>query len=178
MNTIHFEEKQRFKLIAVYVLLGILQVLFLWGLVRQVILNEPWGTKPASGLALVIINAGLFLLILFFRSINLKTVINDRYISFRFFPLQTKTKLIYWNEIKDISITEYNGIKDFWGFGLRFMPGKGWCYTLPGHSGIRLTLTNKKKILIGTHKPKEIAKILNDLKIRGIINITDRNTNF
>ena len=51
MNTIHFEEKQRFKEIAFYILLGLLQALFLWGLIQQVIFNKPWGTKPARDIA-------------------------------------------------------------------------------------------------------------------------------
>ena len=79
MDTIHFEEKQRFKGIAFYILLGLLQVLFLWGLIQQVIFNKPWGTNPASDIALIIINIGVVIFILFFFSINLKTEITEKY---------------------------------------------------------------------------------------------------
>ena len=173
MHTIQLQENQRFKELAIYILLGLLQALFLWGLIQQVIFDKPWGTKPASDFALIFLNMGMLLLIFLFLSFNLKTVITEQYISFRFFPLQNKMRTIYWRDIKNVKIIEYDGITEYWGYGLRFMPGKGWCYTMPGHHGIRLTLTNGKKILIGTHMTKEISHILNDLKNRGTIDVTD-----
>lgn len=172
MNTIQIEEKQRFKEIALYIILGLLQVLFLWGFFQQVIFNKPWGTKPAGDIVLLTINIGVFVLILLFFSINLKTTITDNYFSFRFFPFQIRRKIIYWKEIQNIRIVRYDGIKEFWGYGLRYMPGKGWCYTISGDYGVRVTLKNGKKLLIGTHKPKEISQIFDDLKNRGIINKT------
>ena len=170
---IQFEENQRFKELTIYILSGLLQSLFLWGFIQQVIFNKPWGTRPAGDLALIIINIGMFLLIILFFSFNLKTLITEQYISFRFFPLQTRMKIIYWEEVKNVSVIKYDGMKEYWGFGLKYMPGKGWCYTMPGHYGIKLTLTNKKKILIGTHMTEEITHILNDLINRDIIDATD-----
>jgi len=169
MTTIQFEENQRFKELVIYILLGLFQALFLWGLIQQVIFNKPWGTKPASDLALIIINLGMFLLIILFFSFNLKTIITQQYIGFRFFPLQIRMRIIYWEQVKNVSIIQYDGMKEYWGFGLKYMPGKGWCYTMPGHFGIKLTLTNEKKILIGTHKTNEISHILSNLKERRII---------
>ncbi|MBA7568794.1 hypothetical protein ES708_10529 [subsurface metagenome] len=173
MDTIHFGEKQRFRGIVFYILLGLLQALFLWGLIQQVIFNKPWGTNPASDNALIIINIGVVIFILFFFSINLKTVITNTCISFRMFPFHIKKKNLEWSVIKDVKIVKYDGIKEYWGYGLRFMPGKGWCYTISGDHGIRLILMNEKKILIGTHRAKEISQIFDDLKNNGIINITD-----
>lgn len=86
MDAIHFEEKQRFKEIAFYILLGLLQSLFLWGLIQQVIFNKPWGTKPSGDIALIIINIGVFALMLLLYSVNLKTRITEKYISFRMAP--------------------------------------------------------------------------------------------
>ena len=57
--------------------------------------------------------------------------------------------------------------------GLRYMPGKGWCYTMPGKYAIKLFLNNGRRILIGTHTPKEISQILHDLKNKGIIELLD-----
>jgi hypothetical protein len=138
-----------------------------------VIFNKPWGTRPASDLALIIINMGMFLFIILFFSFNLKTLITEQYISFRFFPMQTNMKIIYWKQVKSVRITKYNGIKEYWGYGLRYMPGKGWCYTMPGQVAIKLTLVNDKKILIGTHMTAEITQILRDLKNKEIVELTD-----
>ena len=170
---IQFEENQRFKELAIYILLGLLQILFLWGFIRQVLFNKPWGTRPASDLALIIINMGMFLFIILFFLFNLKTIITEQYISFRFYPLQIKMRIIYWEQVESVSVIKYDGMKEYWGFGLKYMPGKGWCYTMPGHFGLKLTLTNKKTILIGTHLPEEINQFLNGLIRRGIINVTD-----
>ena len=137
------------------------------------IFNKPWGTRPASDLALIIINMVMFLFIILFFSFNLKTVITEQYISFRFFPLQTRMKIIYWEEVKNVSVIKYDGMKEYWGFGLKYMPGKGWCYTMPGHNGIKLTLTSGKTILIGTHMAEEVTQIINVLKKRGTINVID-----
>jgi hypothetical protein len=138
-----------------------------------VLFNKPWGTRPASDLALIIINMGMFLFIILFFLFNLKTIITEQYISFRFYPLQIKMRIIYWEQVESVSVIKYDGLKEYWGFGLKYMPGKGWCYTMPGHYGLKLTLTNKKTILIGTHMPEEINQFLNGLIKRGIINVTD-----
>jgi hypothetical protein len=169
LNTILFEENQRFREIAFYILLAILQILFLWGLTQQVIFQKPWGTKPAGDSTLIIINLGVLALNLLLVSINLRTVITDKYLSVRIFPFQIKDRIIKWCEIKKIKIIKYDGIRDYWGYGLRYMPGKGWCYTISGNLGIKLTLTDNKEILIGTHKTEEISQIIDELKIRGII---------
>lgn len=78
MHTNHFEENQRFKELAIYILMGLLQTLFFWGLIRQIEFNKPWGTKPAGDFVLIIINLGMLLLILLFFSFNLKTVITEQ----------------------------------------------------------------------------------------------------
>ncbi len=173
METIHIEEKQRFKEIAFYILLGLVQILFLWGLIQQVIFNKPWGTKPAGDIVLIVINFGIFSLIILFFSISLKTWITDKYISFRMFPFQIRKKVIEWSEIQSGKIVKYNGIKEYWGYGFKYMPGKGWCYTISGDFGIRIMLKNGEKILIGTHIAKEISQVFDNLKNRGIINIID-----
>lgn len=166
MDAIHIEEKQRFKEIAFFVLLGLLQALFLWGLIQQVIFNKPWGTKPSGDIALIIINIGVFALMLLLFSVNLKTRITEKSISFRMAPFQIREKIIEWGEVQEAKIVKYDGIREYWGYGLRYMPGKGWCYTISGDFGIRVTLKNGKKLLIGTHKAKEISQLLDDLKNR------------
>ena len=113
MNSNQLEEKQRFKEIALYILLGLIQILFLWGFFQQVILNKPWGTKPADDIVLIIINIGIFVLILLFFSINLNTTITDNYISFSMLPFQIRRKIIYWSEIQNAKIIKYDGIKEF-----------------------------------------------------------------
>ena len=85
------------------------------------------------------------------------------------FPFHINTKTVEWSEVKKITVVKYDGIKEYFGFGFRYMPGKGWCYTITGDYGIRIVFTNEKRILIGTHKAKELSKIIDDFINRGII---------
>lgn len=60
-------------------------------------------------------------------------------------------------------------LKSINGYGSRYSSKKGLRYTISGPYGIKLTLSNGKKILIGTHRPEEISQIIDDLETRGII---------
>ena len=173
MPEIEFKENQRFKELSVFILVGLLQLLFLWGLIQQVFLNKPWGTKPAGDLTLIIINLGNVLLIALLFSFNLKTKINEESIRFKFSPLHIRTRSISWKQVKSVRMIKYDGIKEYWGYGLRYMPGKGWCYTMPGEYAILLFLKNGKKTLIGTHKTSEITQILRFLKSKEIVEFPD-----
>jgi len=173
MPAIKFEENQHFKELPFYILIGLLQLLFLWGFIQQIVFNKPWGIKPASDLALITINLGILIVLLFLSLFNLKTSINEHCIRFKFSPLQINMRTVYWKQVKSVRIVKYDGIKEYWGYGLRYMPGKGWCYTMPGQFAIKLILNNGKRILIGTHMPKEITQIFHDLKSKGIVELPD-----
>jgi len=171
----NFTENQHFKELPIFILVGILQVIFLWGFFQQIILKLPWGIKPGSDLSLILINLGTILIILFLATWNLKTAINEHSIKFKFAPLQINMRTVYWEQVQKVRIGQYDGIKEYWGYGLRYMPGKGWCYTMPGKYAIQLILKNGRSILIGTHKPKEVSLILSDLKNKGIIESFEEN---
>jgi hypothetical protein len=169
MNSIHFHEKQKFTFLPAKIIVGLIQVLFLWGLIQQVIFDKPWGVKPASDSALIIINIGVFLLLLLFISIKLKTDITEENISFQMLPFQIRKRSIPWNKVQQARVIKYDGFNEYWGFGIKYMRGKGWCYTLPGEYGIKLILKNGKQILIGTDKPKELHQTVKKIKEHEII---------
>jgi hypothetical protein len=169
MDSIHFEENQRFREIAFFILIWIIQLLFLWGLTQQLIFHKPWGERPASDNILIILNTGIGLINILMLSINLETEITERCIRFRFYPFHLKEKVIEWHDIKEARVIKYDGIKEYWGYGLRFCAGKGWCYTISGNDGLRLVLKNDKRILIGTHNAKEISHVIDELKARKIL---------
>jgi hypothetical protein len=169
MNPIQFEENQKFREIAFFILVGIIQLLFLWGLTQQVIFHKPWGQIPAPDEILIVLNIVVLAVLLLVNSIHLKTVITEKHILFRMAPFQIKDKIVNWTEIKDVKVIKYDGIKEYGGYGLRFKSSRGWCYTISGPYGIRIVLNNEKKILIGTHKEKEISQIIDDLRARGVL---------
>jgi hypothetical protein len=169
MSNICFEENQRFREIAIFVILWVLQLIFLAILAVQLFSRKLPGVNPTSDTILILINLVLLILNLLLYSLKLKTVNNEKFISIKMSPYHIRERIFKWSEIKDMKVVKYDGVMDYLGYGLRYMPGKGWCYTILGEYGIRLTFTNGKKILIGTHKPKEVSQIIDDLIIKGIL---------
>jgi hypothetical protein len=170
INPVLFEENQRFREIEFFILLGILQLIFLWGLTQQVILHKTWGHERTPDEILIAINLFLLALLLLFNSINLKTVITEKHILFKMTPFHIKDKILDWTEVKDVKVIKYDGMKEYSRYQLGFKSSNSRIYTVVGFYGIRIILNNEKKILIGTHREKEIAQIINDLITKGIIN--------
>lgn len=113
MTTIYFEENQKFREIVFFILIGILQLIFLWGLTQQMIFHKPWGPKPPSDNILFIMNLGLLGILLLLNSIKLKTIITDKHIAIKMYPVPIKERIISWSELKDIRVIKYDGIKEY-----------------------------------------------------------------
>jgi hypothetical protein len=47
------------------------------------------------------------------------------------------------------------------GWGIHWVPGRGWTYNLWGFDCVRLTLTNGRTVRIGTDDPEGLAEFLN-----------------
>lgn len=69
-----------------------------------------------------------------------------------FFVYETK---IAASRITTATAEEYAPIGEFGGWGLRF-GADGRAYTVRGDAGVRLTLTDGKKVLIGSQRPQEL----------------------
>lgn len=171
MNPFYFKEKQQFKEIPLFIILGLLQALFTWGLIQQVFAGKPWGSQPAPDSVLIGINIMVFILILLLFVTNLRTSITNNYICFRLFPLQLKRRVIHWPRVLHVQMVKYNGVNEYWGYGIKFSPGRGWSYALSGNYGIRITLRGGEKLLIGTHKPEELYKAIEMLEKEKILRV-------
>jgi hypothetical protein len=155
-----FQEKQVFRQLPFLLLPGLLQLLFLWGLIQQVVFDKPWGTKPAGDLVLVLINLGNLLLLIFLFSIRLELRISVQGVSFRMGPIQHRWRNILWAGIQSARLIKYDGVRDYLGYGMRYSRRKGWCYTISGTDGLELILTDQRRILIGTYRKQELIEAL------------------
>jgi hypothetical protein len=169
MKQVYFREIQRFRELALFVLVWILQILFLALMTKQVIFHEPVGVNPTNDTTYIIINLFLLAINLLLNSLKLTTEINNSGISIKFTPYHLKERIIPWSEIKEIRIVKYDGFKKYYGYGMRYLPKKGWCYTISGNTGIKLDLRNGKEILIGTHKETELVNNLKELDYKDLI---------
>jgi hypothetical protein len=97
--------------------------------------------------------------VLLFRSLKLQVTLGEDAISYRFFPVQWKYRNINTSNIETMKVIDYDPLSDYGGWGIRF--GKnGMAYTVKGNHGLYIRRTDKKPLLIGTSRPKEMESFL------------------
>jgi len=153
-DTILYKEVQRFTQWYIWILLLGLLIIPVYGIIQQLVLKEPFGDNPMSDMGLVIFFFGMLAFCYLFRMMHLKTIITKEKITIQFAPFFSKT--IPREEIAHAEIVKYG----FVGYGIRFSSTYGTIYNIKGDKGIALTLTNKKKFLIGTQKPHELEEVI------------------
>ncbi len=172
MNTILFNEVQRFRVRWAWIAVIALNLLIIYAIVQQVIFGKPFGSKPASNLTLLLIELGPLALIIFLSSIKLKTFIDDNGIHYRFFPFQLKTTYIGWDELRDAYMREYNSFYEYGGWGIRMGSGKSGKAINTSESaakGLQLKFKDNELLLIGTKRPDEISAIIDSMIAEGKI---------
>lgn len=157
MSEVLFQERQYFRQWFVWLPLLGTDVLFLWGLVQQLCMGEPWGDKPMSDLGLVLMSLLMFALTGMFMAMHLRTEITTEGVRIFFFPLTRR--FIAWDEVEQASVVEYNPLLEYGGWGLRW-GSKGRAYNVSGRTGLQLVLKDGKNVMIGTQRGEELPLIL------------------
>ncbi|MGJ1389294.1 hypothetical protein ACR78F_02890 [Sphingobacterium spiritivorum] len=98
-------------------------------------------------------------LVLFFVAIKLRTEINDNGIYVDFKPFLWN-KTYRFEDIHTYKVVKYS-IFDYGGWGMR-ISSAGIAYTTKGKYGLKLALKNGRQILIGTQRPEELSKIMDE----------------
>lgn len=136
-----------------------LNLLMIYGVVRQLIFEKQFGTNPMSDTGLIIVASILFIVSFVLMFSRLDTVINKEGIFVRYFPFNLRHKFWSWDDINAISIRSYQSMKEFGGTGIR--QGRGIkAYIVSGNQGLQFELHNGNKILIGTRYPEDINEVL------------------
>ncbi len=143
-----FQEEQQFRQ-------WWLWLLFLVLLFKIVICNDYGTATNWTDFTPILI---IVTVIILFWTIKLETKIKEDGIYIRFFPL-LKTKFYSWDTIEKAVVKKYNPLLDYGGWGIRL-----GAYNISGNMGLQLEFVNGTKLLIGTQKPEEIQKILNNIK--------------
>jgi hypothetical protein len=168
-----FSEVQKFRVRWAWLGAIILNGIFIYAIIQQIILNKPFGTKPAPDLILILLEIFFLLLLFFIRSIKLKTTFNSSGIQYRFYPFQFTTTHIEWHELSDAYIREYNSFYEYGGWGIRKgapKTGRAINTSASCNQGLQLRFRDGKLLLIGTKNPAAIQKILDEVIIAGKIN--------
>jgi hypothetical protein len=155
-----FLEKQKFNQWWVWAGLIALNMLFLYGIVQQLIFKIPFGNKPASDVLLIIFSLIPIGLTWLFYSFELTTGITKGGVVFQLKPLHSKALKVNWSEIEKAYVRDYSPLKDYGGWGYR-LSTKGKAYNVRGNKGLQLELKNGQKILIGTQKAEALERVIN-----------------
>ncbi len=139
----HFSGKWRFLYIPIVLLL-----IYLYPV--QAFLNQAFDLKSL----IPVLSFSPVILVLEFSV--LRTEFDKDAIVYRFFPFEWRKIRLGRDQIDYIEIREFNPISDFGGWGLRYDHRKDRvAYFLSGKSGIVITKTNGKKLILGTGKSAE-----------------------
>lgn len=134
---------------------------WIWGitiLVIGIVLSSIFlssGTSLDWGIVFPIGILALVYILLF--KMELKTRIDQDSLSFSYFPF-IKERKYRFEEIDSMELIEYNGLLEYGGWGIKWNLDS-WSYTTGGKHGI-LVKTKKKKFLLGTQKPEEAQKAI------------------
>jgi hypothetical protein len=155
-----FEEEQRF--LGTWVMAPVLAVVVLgwFFFVRQILMGEPVGNRPAAdwGIVILWLTAGI-LLPLLFVSLRLTVRVWQERIEIRFTPLYRRSIPI--GEVKECAARTYRPLVEYGGWGVRCGGKRGMAYNVSGKEGAQLELTNGKKVLIGSQRANELAAAIN-----------------
>lgn len=107
--------------------------------------------------------AAVTLAILFLLSCKLQTRIDEKGVTYRFFPFQRKERDISWLDIENINVRTYKPIAEYGGWGYR-LGRKGKALNVRGNQGIQITFKNGDSLLLGTQKPTDAAMVIKHYK--------------
>jgi hypothetical protein len=158
-----FSETQKFRNPVIFILLLGILGLSVWGIVQQIFMGQPFGTKPAPDVVLILFSMIPVLFLLLFIFMKQITNIDNQGIEVIISPLGRRR--ISWKNIEKAYIRDYKPLMEYGGWGIRYGFGnKGMAYSLGGgNKGLQLELKNGKKILVGTKKALELDDFLNQI---------------
>lgn len=154
-------EVQKFDQWWLWILLIGLVCIPVYGMVQQLLLDEPFGNNPMSDPGLILFFLGMLLFLGFFWYIELRTEIDTSGIRVRLRPISKK--VFTWDQIQEVSLISYG----FVGYGLRFSPKYGTVYNTAGNKGLSVILKNGRRYVVGTRDTEAIRRKLTALKKAG-----------
>jgi hypothetical protein len=163
-----FEEKQRYTQWWLWLIITqaalLVMGIFLHGLYVQLILKQPWGEQPMSDDALVafsllMITSMVVMLLVFFNAV-LEIAVDRSGVTYRYFPLLRR-----WRRVEREDILAYELKTSYLkGYGVKYDIHGNRTISVKGFTGIEMTMTNGKRLTLGTQMPKEFLEALEKMK--------------
>lgn len=160
MSSPAFREIQYFRHPLVIGVVGLIALLSWFALVQQILFGMPFGENPAPDLGIWVIWAvfGVGLPAWLF-SLRLETVVEDRTLRYRFFPLHPGWKEIPLEHVAGAVAVTYRPFREYGGWGIRF-GRQGIAYTVSGDRGVLVRLRNGRSFLLGSRRAESLEIML------------------
>jgi len=137
--------------------------LFGYGCIQQLLLGQPFGSKPMSDTGLTIISlfvtTVLLTIVVVFKKARLTVQIDGGNIMYRFPPFVRQKQTIVLRTLKQISVKQYSPVFEYGGWGYRLGINKK-ALNVAGKWGIELIFKDGYKLLLGTQKPEQARAAL------------------
>ena len=157
MAQFYFSEEQKFNQLWVWIIL--LPIIVIVGVQFSDLLNKnetlSLENESLTGMiiSIVVVAAAATL----FMTMKLTTKIDKLTIRVNFYPFVNRT--IPWEDVEEAYVRTYKPLLEYGGWGIRRRIGS-IAYSVSGKQGLQLSLTNGKKVLIGTKKVEELKSLL------------------
>lgn len=115
--------------------------------------------KHEMAIALGVVLGTLVLVFALIFNLRLETRIDDKSVSFRYTPFILKWRQFPRERINSYQVIKYSPITDFGGWGFKGNKTTK-AYSVLGDEGLLLDVGEKKKIMIGTMKAKELTAFM------------------
>jgi hypothetical protein len=153
-----FREVQRFPLRRIAVALASPPCFMLGLLIWQVVLGHAWGKHPMSNGD--VIGWTVFVWLVYFRLITVRLVTEVRQgeliIAMRGLWRLRRVPL---DRILSVETITHDIARDYGGYGFR-STREGKAYVANGGRGVRVTLAGGEKLVVGSQRPDELARML------------------
>jgi hypothetical protein len=100
--------------------------------------------------------------------LRIKIKVNQKGISYRYIPVQRHAQKIAWSDIEDCRVVERSPSAIWSGWNVGFRSGAR-SVGLPTKTGLHLKLKNGDHVLLGTHKPEQMKRVIERMRNRDVI---------
>lgn len=113
--------------------------------------------------ALVLIVLATAITLTFLLRIKIK--VNTKGISYRYAPLQRSAQKLSWSDIEECKVVTRSPLAIWSGWNVSFH-SKAQTVGLPSGTGLHLKLKNGQHLLLGTHKPEQMKRVIEKMRER------------
>jgi hypothetical protein len=127
-------------------------------LIWQVVLGHPWGKAPMSNGNVIGWTVFLWLIYIRLITVRLVTEVRGGQLTVTLRGL-CRSRRVALNVVRSVEAITFDPERDYGGYGVRRARG-GTAYIADGSGGVRLTLANGEKLVLGSHRTAELVAIL------------------